>query len=137
MASDKKNGMNRLTIKVTKALGILKKDESLNSETFKCKVIFFTVQGLYSIVASLPTMFLYSSYKLSVIYICSIYSWCIWRGGSFYIEVFSERYKMKFVQIEKEDDSHLSRQGSFSDDHATDNELHNDISQASNYVDHK
>ena len=85
MASDKRNGMNILTTKVTKALGILKKDESFDSETVKSKLIFFTVQGLYSLLASLPTMFLYSSYTLSVVYILSIYTWCRYK------EVFSER----------------------------------------------
>jgi len=128
LAKDKKNGMNMLTTKVTKAMGILKKDESFDSEALKSKVIFFTVQGIYTILASLPTMFLYSNYKLSVFYICSIYSWCIWRGGSFYIEVFSERYKMKFITLEKED-SNLSREGSFSDDHVTDTELSKDVFQ--------
>ena len=128
MASEKRNGMNILITKVTKALVILKKHESFDSETVKSKLIFFTVQGLYSLLASLPTMFLYSSYKLSVIYILSIYTWCIWRGGSFYIEVFSERYKMKFVKIEREE-SHLSREGSFSDEHPGESELHNNIAQ--------
>jgi len=104
LAGDKRNGMNRLTTMVTKKLGILKKDEDFNSESMKCKIIFFVVQGVFSIMSSLPTMFLYSSYKLSVIYICVIYSWCIWRGGTYYIEVFSERYKMKFVTIEKDED---------------------------------
>ena len=29
-----------------------------------------------------------------------ILTWCVWRGGSYYIEVFSERYKLKFVRQE-------------------------------------
>jgi len=120
LAKDKKNGMNILTTKVTKRLGILKPDEDFNSEAFKSKVIFFSVQGIYTILASMPTMFLYSSYKLSVIYICSIFSWCIWRGGSFYIEVFSERYKMKFITYEKEECPSFSQENSFSDDHLDD-----------------
>merc|ERR1719402_1880506 len=47
----------------------------------------------------IATPYLYSNYTFSFIYISSIYVWCIWRGGSFYIEIFSERYKLKFVTI--------------------------------------
>ena len=53
----------------------------------------------------------------SVIYISIIYLWCIWRGGTYYIEVFSERYKMKFVKIDKED---LSYSRETSTDNASD-----------------
>lgn len=42
---------------------------------------------------------------ISVCYISIIYLWCIWRGGTYYIEVFSERYKMKFVKIDKDETS--------------------------------
>ena len=137
LATDKKNGMNRLTTMITKKLGILGKDEEFNSETLKCKLIFLTVQAVYTIVASLPTLFLYSSYTLSVIYICVIYSWCIWRGGTYYIEVFSERYKMKFVKIEKEEDCFFSRENSLSPEPVADSDMFDDVAQASNAVDNK
>merc|ERR1712241_1008520 len=99
LAKDKKNGMNNLTKKVTRQLGILGPDEE-----FKSKLIFCAVQGLYSIIVSIPTLWLYSNYYLSAVYICIIFSWSIWRGGTYYIEIFSERYKMKFITIEKDED---------------------------------
>jgi len=129
LAGDKKNGMNQLTTRVTKELGILKEDEEFDSETLKSKLIFLAVQGIYTIVSCLPTVLFYSSYSLSVIYICAIYGWCIWRGGTYYIEIFSERYKMKFVKIEKEEET------SSSGDPSADSDLDEDIAFAVNNVD--
>jgi len=102
LANDKKNGMHQLTKRVMRRLGVMAPGEDFNSEEWKSKLIFFTTQGLYSILVSLPTMWLYSSYSLSVTYIIIIYLWCIWRGGTYYIEIFSERYKMKFIPVEKD-----------------------------------
>ena len=95
--------MNILTKKVTRQLGILGPDEDFNSEELKCKLIFCVVQGLYSVIVSIPTLWLYSNYYLrynnpqsvyrnnnslfSAVYICIIFSWSIWRGGTYYIEV--------------------------------------------------
>jgi hypothetical protein len=35
----------------------------------------------------------------SIGYIVAIFGWCIWRGGTYYIEVFSEKYKLKFIKV--------------------------------------
>lgn len=103
LAKDKKNGMHQLSKNLMRKLGVMGKTEDFDSEQLKSKMIFFTVQGVYSVLVCIPTKWLYSSYHLSVLYISFIYLWCIWRGGTYYIEIFSERYKMKFVAIEKED----------------------------------
>merc|ERR1712029_1327737 len=94
--------MHLLTKRVMRRIGVLGPKEEFNSEEWKSKIIFFSVQALYSVIVCIPTMWLYSSYTLSVIYISIIYLWCIWRGGTYYIEVFSERYKMKFIPVEKD-----------------------------------
>jgi len=104
LANDKKNSMHKLTKRVMKRLGIMGPTEEFNSEELKSKIIFYATQGIYSIVVCIPTMWLYSNYYTSVLYISLIYLWCIWRGGTYYIEVFSERYKMKFIHV-KEDES--------------------------------
>ena len=64
LANDKKNGMHQLTKRVMRRLGVMAPVEDFNSEEWKSKLIFFTTQGLYSILVSLPTMWLYSSYSL-------------------------------------------------------------------------
>ena len=64
LAKDKKNGMNNLTKHVTRQLGILAADEDFNSEEMKSKLIFCVVQALYSVVVSIPTLWLYTNYHL-------------------------------------------------------------------------
>ena len=56
--------MNNLTKKVTRQLGILGPDEDFNPEELKSKLIFCVVQGLYSVIVSIPTLWLYSNYYL-------------------------------------------------------------------------
>ena len=79
--------MHKLAKNLMRSIGVMGKTEEMDSESLKSKLIFFLVQGVYSVLVCLPTKWLYSSYPLSVLYIASIYLWCIWRGGTYYIEV--------------------------------------------------
>ena len=45
-------------------IGVLGPKEEFNSEEWKSKIIFFSVQALYSVIVCIPTMWLYSSYTL-------------------------------------------------------------------------
>merc|ERR1712032_1488020 len=44
-----------------------------------------------------PTLFFFSSYALSCGWMVLAYSWGTWNGACYYIEVFAERYRMKFI----------------------------------------
>merc|ERR1719427_336702 len=114
LARDNKNGMHQLTKRLSRKIGLMGPTEEFQSETVKTKAIFLTMQALYTLVTSLPALVLYSSYSLSVVYMSCILTWCVWRGGSYYIEVFSERYKLKFVRQECEA-SAASSDGELSD----------------------
>jgi len=116
LAKDKKNGMNNLVQAVTRKMGIVGPKEEFDPETVKTKAIFIVTQGVYTVFTLIATPYLYTNYTLSFIYITGIYTWCIWRGGSFYIEIFSERYKLQFVTIS---DHHKEEE----EDHAKDEEF--------------
>ena len=123
--------MHILVTKVARSIGVFAKDEVFNSRTLKTKIIFVVAQVLFTLVTILPTPFLYSSYSFSFCYICVIFGLCIWRGGSYYIEVFSERYKLKFVKIERE----IEKQESVNSENGNsdeDQELFNQIVDAIN-----
>lgn len=130
LATDRKNGMHILVTKVARTIGVFAKDEVFNSRTLKTKIIFVVAQVLFTLVTILPTPFLYSSYRVSFCYICVIFGLCIWRGGSYYIEVFSERYKLKFVKIEREIEKQDSVNGE--NGNSDDQELFNQIVDAIN-----
>jgi len=97
LAQDKKNGMYILVTSICKKTGFFAAEEVFDSESWKTKIVFLLAQLIYTLVTLVPCYFLYTNYNLSFVYICTLYGWCIWRGGSYYIEVFSERYKLKFV----------------------------------------
>jgi len=108
LAKDKKNSLNFLTSLVCKKVGIMSREEQFDSEVLKYKVIFVMVQGIFTLLCLIPPYFLYTNYALSFVYIVSIFIWCVWRGGTYYIEVFSERYKLKFIKQDSQTDETIS-----------------------------
>lgn len=97
---DKKSNMKANLAKVMKTCGLLGEDEELDIDSAKAKFTFFSLQFLHILVTFLPTPFLYTSYPLSFAYISLVYFWGTWNGASYYIEVFAERYRLKFIQTE-------------------------------------
>jgi len=102
LAQDTKNPMHKMTKKACRSIGILSREESFDSRTLKTKTIFVVTQIFYTMLTLVPTPFLFGSYKLSFAYFVTLFLWTTWRGGSYYIEVFSERYNLKFVKMELE-----------------------------------
>ena len=99
LARDKTNVMHRLVKKVSRSLGIMGKDEDYKPESIKSKAIFLVAQFLYTMVTLLPTPFLYSNYHLSLAWFALSYAFCIWRGASVYIEVYSKKYNVTIVPV--------------------------------------
>ena len=97
LAKDKKNGFRNLIIAILESAGVKGKDEVFDPDTLKTKIVFVVSQLVYTVVTILPTPFLYRSYYLSLAYFLFVFGWGTWNGASYYIEVFSERYKLKFI----------------------------------------
>jgi len=97
LVMDKKNGFRNLSLSLLVKLGVSQPGEELVADTLKAKVVFAVLQLLYTVITVLPTYFLYSSYRLSCAYLVLIFGWGTWNGASYYIEVFAERYRLKFV----------------------------------------
>ena len=98
LAGDKKNGFRNLCLSLLCSLGLTHPGEDLDPEAFKTKITFATTQLVYTLVTIIPTPFLYSSYRLSCIYLVLLYGFGTWNGASYYIEVFAERYRLQFVR---------------------------------------
>jgi len=101
LVNDKKNGMNQLVTKITRSCGILHPKEKFCFDEWKTKVIFMVSQLAFTVFTIFYTPILYSNYSISFVYIMCVYLWAVWRGGTYYIEIFSERYKLKFVKAEE------------------------------------
>ena len=104
LVMDKKNGFRNLCLSLLVKLGVSEPGEELVADTTKAKVVFAIVQLVYTFITVLPTYFLYSSYRLSCIYLVLIFGWGTWNGASYYIEVFAERYRLQFVTESEVDD---------------------------------
>merc|ERR1719347_1185669 len=100
LAGDKKNGFRNLCLSLLCSLGLTHPGEDLDPEAFKTKITFAATQLVYTLITVIPTPFLYSSYRLSCIYLVLLYGFGTWNGASYYIEVFAERYRLQFVRLE-------------------------------------
>jgi len=96
LANDKKNGFRNLCISVLCQLGLSQPGEEFDADSVKAKFSFSIFQFVYTAITIIPTPFLYSSYPCSCIYLMFLFSFGTWNGASYYIEVFAERYLLKF-----------------------------------------
>jgi len=104
LSRDRKNLIVSRVTKICEKYGLVNEGECLDPETNLAKGIFVLCQVLYSILNILHTNILYKNYIISCIYIIFIFGIGVWNGASYYIEVFSKRYNMKFVQKDSESD---------------------------------
>ena len=61
--------------------------------------IRFAICQQHTVHIILQTPWLYGSYEASCLYLVVIFSWGTWNGASYYIEVFSEQYKLQFLKV--------------------------------------
>lgn len=109
LTRDKKNALtNRIKCGVawafTKIVGRDTDDGELDiedSENAQTKLTFLAVQFVYTSVVLMPSYFMYSNYFLSCAYFVVLFIAATWNGASYYIEVFSKRYNLKFENRER------------------------------------
>eukprot|EP00095_Tigriopus_kingsejongensis_P004040 maker-scaffold5_size1054832-snap-gene-5.7 protein:Tk04040 transcript:maker-scaffold5_size1054832-snap-gene-5.7-mRNA-1 annotation:"Protein of unknown function DUF2838" len=98
LSQDKKNPARKLVKNVCVKINVLRKDEELDPDTWKTKIIFVVSQLAYTIFTLLPPYFIFMNYRVSAVYLITIFTWATWNGASYYVEVFSKRYNLKFGQ---------------------------------------
>ena len=100
LATDKKNGMARMVLRLCRRLRIFGPTEDYNPSEFKTLLVFMGAQFVYTVVTMLPATFIYSSKKIQLAFITFIFTCVVYNGASYYIEVFSKRYQLKFAKKE-------------------------------------
>jgi hypothetical protein len=101
LASDTKNALARLVLRIFRWFGVFGREEDFDSKTMKTKAVFVTGQLMFTLISFLPTPFMYYSSTFHLIYILLILTTSIFNGASFYIEVFSKRYNSHIIKIEE------------------------------------
>ena len=96
MKRKKKQGIYKFMDKLFIRLKILNVGEQLDPDTILGKVVFMFIQLLYTILIIAPVQLIYASYPLSMSYLILVFAVASWNGASYYIEIFSKRYNMKF-----------------------------------------
>lgn len=96
LTTDKKNDFANVVIKFLKTIRILKKDEELNPSEFKTKLIFMIAQFIYTLITFSTALPMFRSRTFQLVVITVIFIASVYNGASYYIEVFSQRYQLKF-----------------------------------------
>ena len=74
----------------------MKTEEQLDPDTVLGKSVFVFIQLIYTILVIAPVQLFYSYYWVSFAYLVIVFSVACWNGASYYIEIFSTRYNLKF-----------------------------------------
>lgn len=96
LSQDKKNPLTKLVTKAVRRVGLLGPEEPLDPSKPMTKGIFVSVQFVYTLLLLLPPYFLYHWYEGCVMYMAFVFVIGTWNGASYYIEIFSKRYNLKF-----------------------------------------
>jgi len=96
MASDYKNPTAIATLKICRKLGIYKKNENFDAHSFKTKLIFIATQFIVTNSWTIPTPLFFASRTIHLIYLITIFTFAVYNGAAYYIEIFSSRYQQQF-----------------------------------------
>merc|ERR1712141_124746 len=97
LSLDYKMGANKFVTKICRKNGWLGPEENLDPETRLAKIAFVISQFVFTILTIVHPPILYTSYELCCAYLVLIFTAAVWNGASYYIEIFSKRYNMKFI----------------------------------------
>jgi len=92
LSSDSKNGMNKLAKRICTKLHIMELNEEFDSDSLKTKTIFIVSQLLVTVLNMVPVPAIYAHYWVNLVFVLLMFSYTVWNGGNFYIEIFSRRY---------------------------------------------
>jgi hypothetical protein len=100
-----RNPMYIITIDICRRLGVILPGEVYHPDQIKTKIIFVAGQWIYTALWLLPVPLLFYFRFLNTTFLLLLIVAGIWRGGSYYIFVFSKVYNNKF-ETEKEQEEH-------------------------------
>jgi len=96
MTGETKSVVSLAALKFCRHIGLYGSEEKFNSTSFKTKFVFMFFQLSYTILAMLLVPLFYNNKIANWVFISFIFTTAVYQGASFYIEVFSARYQLKF-----------------------------------------
>ena len=89
-------GISKVVHVAMREIGVMGPSEMFDSEHWKTKLIFISVQGLYTTICMVPVVWLWGSFYLHLGFLLLLLVWALWNGANYYIEVFSKAYRKQF-----------------------------------------
>ena len=90
------NCFGNVQLTVAFVSGFLKEGETLDPFSRKTTLIFALFQLIYVVLCLVPVPLFYSNQVFNEVFILVLVLVGIWNGGSYYIQIFSQRYNEKF-----------------------------------------
>lgn len=130
LAKDHKNPSTKMGTKLAVRLGFIEDGEKLDPYKLSIIVMFTLFQFFYMIVCLIGTRLLFNYEFINSIALILITAMAVWNGGSYYIQIFSQRYNAKF-QAEKANSNATPPSGNSTDTEEKQVEKENPASSSS------
>lgn len=113
LANDHKNPSTKMGTKLAIKMGFIKRGEMLDPYKPSIIMMFALFQLFYMIGCLIPTFLLFRYEFVNAIYLIFVTFWAVLNGGSYYIQIFSQRYNTKFlaktqIQPNNDQDNHIN-----------------------------
>ena len=96
---DGRNGMHRLCKRAMVAMDLMRPGEAFDETTKKTKLTFWAAQLVYTILTLLPVPLVWHSKTVHAAFLVFMFTTAVYNGASYYIEIFSKRYNLKFDKV--------------------------------------
>ena len=101
LTRDSRNGMHRLVRSAMRRVGVFARDETFEPGTAKTLAVFCGAQFVYTALCLLPPMLLRASFALHGALVAALVLVMVWNGATYYIEVFTVRYRQQFAKLKR------------------------------------
>eukprot|EP00906_Rhabdomonas_costata_P036245 RCo050887 len=96
LSADTKHALNCAVLWTVRKLRLFGPTEVFDAETWKTKAVFWVTQLLFTLLTILPGWFAFHSQLFNGLLLWAVFLVSVWNGANYYIEVFSEKYVLKF-----------------------------------------
>ena len=96
LIKDSRGAMYRLCKSFLVSWKLMRPDEEFDESTWRTKLTFWSAQLAYTVITVTPVVFMWRNQRCHLACLLAMYITAIYNGASYYIEVFSRRYNLKF-----------------------------------------
>jgi len=115
LSRDHKNPSTKMGTKLAVKLGFIEEGEMLDPYKFSIIMMFTLFQFFYMTICLIGTRLIFNYEFINALSLILITSMAVWNGGSYYIQIFSQRYNTKFIH-EKAQNNASSQDSNNSED---------------------